>query len=100
MIPPSDTIATELSDVTKPVDHKASRRGVLQAGLAAVGAVLAVPAHAQEKLAQSIVQYQKQPKNGQMCSLCVNFVAPNACKIVAGDIDPNGWCVAFAPKDS
>jgi hypothetical protein len=30
----------------------------------------------------------------------VNFVAPNACKVVKGVISPNGWCVAFAPKGS
>jgi hypothetical protein len=28
----------------------------------------------------------------------VNFVAPNACKVVSGTILPNGWCVAYAPK--
>jgi hypothetical protein len=35
-----------------------------------------------------------------MCSGCVNFVAPNACKVVKGVINPNGWCVAYAPKGS
>jgi hypothetical protein len=40
------------------------------------------------------------PKDGNKCSLCVNWVAPNSCKVVAGTINPNGWCVAFAPKSS
>ena len=53
---------------------------------------------AQEKLAQNLVQYQDTPKDGAMCSACVNFVAPDGCKIVDGKISPNGWCVAFAPK--
>ena len=62
------------------------------------GGVLALSAEAQEKLAQNLVQYQETPKDGHMCSTCVNFEAPNGCKIVAGNINPNGWCVAWGPK--
>jgi hypothetical protein len=57
-------------------------------------------AQAQEKIAQSQVQYQQKPnENGQHCSVCVNFIAPASCQIVAGKINPNGWCIAFAPKE-
>ncbi len=84
----------------------ASRRSILKTGLKSgaallLGGVAATAAHAQDaqKLPQAAVQYQEMPKDGQKCSDCVNFVAPNACKIVAGDINPNGWCVAFAPKN-
>ncbi len=91
--------------------HKiATRRAVLRSGLNASLAVVAVAAAAggaaaqeQDKLAQAVVQYQPTPKSdapANICSKCVNFVAPNACKIVAGTIAPTGWCVAFAPKDS
>jgi hypothetical protein len=73
---------------------------MLQVGLAAFAAGMSARAVAQEKLAQKIVQYQEQPKNGQMCSTCVNWQPPNACKLVAGTIVPNGWCVAFAPKSA
>jgi hypothetical protein len=68
--------------------------------LAAAGSTAAArqQARAQEKIAQAVVQYQKQPKNGQMCSNCVNFDPPAACKIVTGTIDPNGWCLVYAPK--
>ena len=82
----------------------ASRRVVLQTGLMTFAAGLLTHAQAHEKvaqaqkIAQSAVQYQDHPKNGQMCSICVNFVAPNECKIVQGPIVPNGWCIAFAPK--
>ncbi len=76
-----------------------SRRRVLRGGIAvALAATTTLAAAADEKLAQNIVQYQPTPNDGKKCSDCVNFVAPNACKIVAGDINPNGWCVAFAPK--
>ena len=79
-----------------------SRRRVLQASLTMLGIGIAARAGAQDadKLAQTVVQYQTMPKDGAKCSACVNFVAPNACKIVAGTINPNGWCVAFAPKSS
>jgi hypothetical protein len=77
-----------------------SRRTALKTGLAMLGIGLITQAHAQdaEKLAQTVVQYQATPKGSARCSLCVNFEAPNACKIVVGPIVPQGWCVAFAPK--
>ena len=83
---------------------KASRRGLLRSGLTILaGSLLATTARAQDadsKVEQSVVQYQTSPKDGAQCSGCVNFVAPNACKVVAGTISPSGWCVAYAPKGS
>ncbi len=86
-------------------EMNASRRNLLRGGLTILaGTVLATGvAHAQDadsKVDQSAVQYQLTPKDGAKCSTCVNFVAPNACKVVAGTISPNGWCVAYAPKSS
>jgi hypothetical protein len=81
----------------------ASRRSVLRTslGILAGTMALAVKARAQDadsKVEQSVVQYQTSPNNGAKCSGCVNFVAPNACKVVLGNINPNGWCIAYAPK--
>ena len=78
--------------------NRTTRRQVMQAGLAAVGGVVAASAEAQEKIAQAQVQYQPTPKDGNKCSTCVNFEAPAACKIVSGSISPEGWCIAYAPK--
>ena len=77
------------------------RRSAIKAGLGVVaGVAAATTARAQdEKIAQNLVQYQNQPKDGNECDKCVNWMPPNACKIVAGDINPKGWCVAFAPKE-
>ncbi len=80
-------------------DDKATRRQIMRAGLAAVGGVVAISARAQEKIAQAQVQYQTTPKDGAKCSTCVNFEAPASCKIVAGTINPDGWCIAYAPKE-
>lgn len=90
--------------MTRLIDDKATRRQIMRTGLALAGggfvaAVAAVPANAQDKLAQNLVQYQPTPKDGNKCSTCVNFEAPAACKIVAGTISPEGWCVAYAPKE-
>jgi hypothetical protein len=91
--------------VSVPQDNR-TRRRVLKAGLAAVSGVVAAgaahaavgPQLAQDKIAPAQVQYQTTPKDGQQCDKCVNWVAPNACKIVSGTIAPTGWCLAFAPK--
>ena len=83
----------------------ASRRAAIKTALAVVvgGAVTARAAMAQrvaqEKIAQEQVQYQGEPKDGAQCNKCVNWQAPNACTIVAGEIKPTGWCVAYAPKE-
>jgi hypothetical protein len=87
--------------MTTPTDAAATRRGILMAGLAIAGATgVTQVARAQDaKIPQEQVQYQQTPKDGNKCSACVNWVDPNACKIVAGTINPNGWCIAFAPKE-
>jgi hypothetical protein len=93
-----------LIDVT--TQHDKTRREVLRSGLVVIGgSVVAVGARAQQKMAQDkidpkLVQYQTTPKDGNKCSTCVNFEPPDTCKIVSGKIDPNGWCIAFAPKQS
>ena len=79
-----------------------SRRTVIRTGLGlvAAGAAAITSARAQDqKIAQALVQYQEMPKDGAECDKCVNWVAPNACKIVEGQINPKGWCVAYGPKE-
>ncbi len=92
---------------TRPADSRPtaswSRRALLlSAATAPALATLAGPAAAQQaqKLAQKVVQYQEMPKDGHECDGCVNFIAPNQCKLVEGPINPKGWCIAFAPKTS
>ena len=82
-------------------DNEATRRQILRAGLAVVGGAVAVSsAQAQDKIAPAMVQYQDTAKDGNKCSTCVNFEAPNACKIVSGKISPEGWCIAYAPMEN
>lgn len=49
------------------------------------------------KASQASVQYQTQPKDKQKCSNCLNFIAEsNSCKLVDGQISPEGWCSLWA----
>ena len=87
-----------------PNRNGTSRRDMLRTGVmivaGAAGVAAASAAHAEdEKIAQELVQYQNQPKDGQKCNMCAQWVEPNACKVVAGNINPNGYCVAYAPKE-
>lgn len=47
------------------------------------------------KLPQKAVSYQTTPKGDRQCSGCKLFEAPNACKSVAGNISPKGWCTLW-----
>lgn len=55
----------------------------------------AAPA-APAKVSQASVQYQTQPKGEQKCANCMHFEGPNACKLVEGEISPEGWCLLWA----
>jgi hypothetical protein len=57
-------------------------------------------------LSKAAVGYRDIPYNGQVCAQCVYFVfkptengvLQSRCKMVAGPINPAGWCEIFAPK--
>ena len=83
-----------------------SRRGALAKALefvAIAGTAWAVAgsasADAGNKASQKVVGYQDQPHDGKKCSLCTQYRAPGACQLVAGPINPDGWCRLFVAKD-
>jgi len=79
--------------------NNSNRRTVLRAGLGAIAAgVVAYPALAQQKMAQKAVNYRDKPLGNKKCSNCLHFEAPNLCKVVVGEVSPEGWCTLFAPK--
>ena len=82
-----------------------SRRRLLQAWSGLLSFVLVGPgllggrrAEAQVKATRQQVQYQDTPKNKQECSICLQFIAPDGCKVVAGKINPKGWWLLYAAK--
>jgi len=84
---------------------KASRRTMLRNIAVLAAAPLVVrPAAAQAKASKQSMQYQDQPKNGQQCDTCMQFIpgqkpgANGTCKVVDGPISPKGWCIAYVKK--
>lgn len=101
----------------KPLDSAWSRRATLKLLMGTIGAAAAVPltvwaapTRADGKprghgtVAKSALQYQDHPKGSSACARCANFIpgpkpdASGHCIIVAGDISPRGWCLAYADK--
>ena len=82
-------------------DRRAALRTFAGFGLGAAALVVAPKGSLaqDQKVPKETVQYQDAPKDGAECDKCVNWVAPNGCNIVAGNINPKGWCVAYAPKE-
>jgi hypothetical protein len=90
-----------MSSTSKPT----TRRGVLIGAAVLTGLpILAVSeaAHAAGTLPKANAHYQDHPNGTKHCSMCNYYIpgSPKAgmCKVVAGPIDPNGWCTLFAPK--
>jgi hypothetical protein len=87
--------------MTEESEGTTSRRTILWTGVAALAAAVAAApprAGAQAKIAQNLVKYQEKPKGPQECDNCLHFIAPASCKMVAGKINPKGWCQLYAPK--
>jgi hypothetical protein len=88
-------------------DQKFSRRDVIRIAVLAAAAPLGIaavdPAQA-AKAAKAQMQYRDKPKGNQKCSNCLQFIpgktakANGTCKVVAGSISPNGWCLAYVHK--
>jgi anaerobic selenocysteine-containing dehydrogenase len=88
---------------------KLKRRQILKGGVLAIGAAIAGVSATKRALAQpaakaakSAFQYQDKPKDGKKCANCSLYIpgAKGQCKVVEGDISPEGWCLAYveAPK--
>jgi hypothetical protein len=82
-----------------------TRRGLITrlaiagaAGVVGAGVMSRRAAAASAKLPPNEIGYQGSPKGNSRCELCVNWQAPNACKVVAGAISPSGWCGLFVRK--
>jgi hypothetical protein len=90
-------------------DRESTRRRLLGQA-AALPVLLALPLLARPSRAWAVnaskddVHYQDHPNENRRCADCVQFVPAGdgqqsgTCRIVAGAISPNGWCMAFTPK--
>jgi hypothetical protein len=80
-----------------------SKRRFLRLTFLAAGGVLTLSRRAWaadgEKMSKQKAEYQDTAKDIQMCATCTLYVAPRSCKVVEGDISPNGWCRVYAMAD-
>jgi hypothetical protein len=95
-----------MTDTSRVQSSPLSRRTVLLRGVAGAtgAAALLAPARyangAKMPLTSPVVAYQDSPKGPQQCDNCLQFQAPNLCKVVDGVISPSGWCKLWAKKAS
>jgi len=60
------------------------------------------------EIAKNEVGYQDVPRSRRVCAQCVYFVfepsiggvPQSRCKMVAGKINPAGWCEIWAPRSA
>jgi len=78
------------------------RRMVLRS-LFAAGCALCLPRVSLArggKMTKDQAQYQDTPKGDQKCSACMHYIEPNGCRVVEGNISPDGWCKLWFKKPS
>ena len=77
------------------------RRTFLQYAAGAAGGVtisVAVnKASAASKVSKQAVGYQDHPDGDKRCERCEQFQSPDGCKMVDGQISPQGSCRIFIP---
>ena len=79
-----------------------SRRIVMRTVVAGASAGLLfriAPTKASDKMTRQQAEYRDTPNGIYSCGMCTLFEAPNACKVVEGEISADGWCKAFALLD-
>jgi hypothetical protein len=94
-----------MTDLRELLRLRHSRRALLRAGAAILGSAPLIGASAgsaaaQQKVAQNIVGYEDHPDGGKDCANCAQFLPPDACRLVAGRISPQGSCRLFVPKSA
>ena len=80
-----------------------SKRNFLRSALIGIAGAISWPTRlfgaSGDKLSKQQAEYQDGPKGIQMCATCTLFAAPRSCKVVEGDISPDGWCKSYAMAD-
>jgi hypothetical protein len=91
-----------MSNETEGCSDALSRRSLLQRamGMMGAGAVIAAqakPAAATIKISKAAVAYQDHPEGEKRCGKCLQFQAPDNCKMVDGPVSAQGFCRIFKP---
>lgn len=73
-----------------------NRRSTLMFIGATVPAIAMISTTAKaSKMSQTTAHYIAKSTNGKLCSGCKFFQSPHSCKVVEGNIDPNGYCILW-----
>jgi hypothetical protein len=83
-----------------------TRRQIIAASAGTLLLGLKTAKAAGSPISKAAVGYRDIPYNGQVCAQCAYFifkpsengVPESRCKMVAGPINPAGWCQIFVPK--
>lgn len=92
--PPKDTESPLSSGMTRRLAIKRSAVGfvALTGSLTACASGPKVPGTTPKMEAQ----YQDHANGLVHCSICKHFISPNACEVVAGPVQGQGWCRFYA----
>lgn len=79
--------------------RRMDRRACLGHAFTVAAAALAWPAagRAQQKMPKATAQYQDEPRGDERCAGCRYFIEGGSCRLVQGEISPDGWCTLFQP---
>jgi hypothetical protein len=83
-----------------------TRRQIIAASAGSLLMGLRTAQAAGAPISKAAVGYRDVPYNGQVCAACAYFifkpsengVPASRCRMVAGPINPAGWCEIFAPR--
>lgn len=89
--------------------EKPLRRAMLKRDAACLTVMVLMPMFAGRQTARAgsaskeDFYYQDHPKDGKNCATCAAFSPDGAgtgsCKIIAGSVAPNGWCMAWSRRN-
>ncbi len=91
-----------MSDETEGRRAALSRRTLLLRTMGSIGAASVIEARLKRalaaiKISKAAVAYQDHPDGDKRCDRCLQFQAPDSCKMVDGPVDPQGFCRIFTP---
>jgi hypothetical protein len=86
-----------MSNGAKPEPTVPLRRLTLRATVVTLGTAAGKSVTATVKITKAAVGYQDHPQGDKRCAKCLQFEAPNTCKLVDCPINPRGFCQIFSP---
>lgn len=84
--------------MSKATSENLTRRAVVLAATGAAAALSLGAAKAGSLPPTAVGYVVKSTVEGKVCGGCKFFMPPNACKSVAGEISPEGYCKLWAAK--